>query len=289
MGKARKGGTRVGSRKDLALRLCKMALRARHANDLCFDEVKCGASYGYGVTPRVDFVAVAKSWSKMCITGYEVKVDRRDFLGDGKWGNYLNYCHRFYFACPKGLIEPSEVPSPAGLVWCSEKGARVVKATAHAPVDVSWELLYYLVLWRHENPDEETARARRAEAVAAWCNGRHFYDLGHQVDGRLRQVLLDLKAREQNLTERESNVDEALQRARQVEELAKTLGLYSWNFESALRKLSALAAREHVQSDIHVLRKFHDTLGELLSTAQGPCDEGAVVEDALQDYRLEVN
>ena len=33
----------------------------------------------------------------------EIKVSRADLLGDGKWGDYLDYCDRFFWALPPAL------------------------------------------------------------------------------------------------------------------------------------------------------------------------------------------
>ena len=33
----------------------------------------------------------------------EIKVQRADLLGDGKWPDYLDHCDRFYWAVPPGL------------------------------------------------------------------------------------------------------------------------------------------------------------------------------------------
>ncbi len=37
----------------------------------------------------------------------EIKVSRADLLGDGKWGEYLGYCDRFYWGLP-----PAFDPAP---------------------------------------------------------------------------------------------------------------------------------------------------------------------------------
>jgi hypothetical protein len=229
--------------KRSALRLCQKALQIRHAKDICFEEVKCGSHVMNGGVPRIDFIAVAKSWANLCITGYEVKVDRSDFLRDAKWDSYLPYVHRFYFACPKGLIQPTEVPDPAGLVWCTEKGARVMKATAHNPVSVSWELLYYLVLWRS---DEERAwrsrRERSAELLSEWLEKKKgFESLGYRVGERIREKIEDLARREREILKREQAVEQATKQREQLEELAGACGVDIWSFEYMLRDLKHMA------------------------------------------------
>ena len=67
--------------------------------------------------------------------GFEIKVSHSDFLREkrevergGYWfgevhparrkcDRYLKYCHLFYYVCPEGIIQPSEIEDPAGLLW----------------------------------------------------------------------------------------------------------------------------------------------------------------------------
>ena len=68
-------------------------------------------SWGSG---RFDLLTV--NLSDWVIRGYEIKVNRSDFVGDRKWQHYLPYVHFFYFASPKGLIDPAELPAEIGLL-----------------------------------------------------------------------------------------------------------------------------------------------------------------------------
>ena len=79
---------------------------------------------------RVDMFTVKPSWHPLP-TIYEVKISRADYKRDEKWRLYLPYCQRFYYAAPKGLLDPSEIDKEAGLVTVApdgtvaiEKGAR---------------------------------------------------------------------------------------------------------------------------------------------------------------------
>lgn len=47
---------------------------------------------------------------------FEVKSCRQDFISDKKWDKYLPFATHFYFAAPKGVIQPSELPNGIGLV-----------------------------------------------------------------------------------------------------------------------------------------------------------------------------
>jgi len=99
----------------------KKLLRTRHVNneDVFIEECKVGASGGMGMDNhcyRLDAWAMKKSWTNPTTWGYEIKVSRGDFLNDNKWQNYLPYCSDFYFVCPNGLIDKSELPQEVGLI-----------------------------------------------------------------------------------------------------------------------------------------------------------------------------
>ncbi|MCL6443133.1 MAG: hypothetical protein K6T83_06715 [Alicyclobacillus sp.] len=93
------------------------ALAKRHAEkDVWFTHVKNGPTHyaNPGELAILDGVAIAKSWAHPTIRGYEVKVDRGDFLRDNKWPKYLEMCHELSFVCPPGVIEPEEVADGVG-------------------------------------------------------------------------------------------------------------------------------------------------------------------------------
>lgn len=120
-------------------------LRVKHAKDVFLMECKTGPSYS-GPCPRLDAWAMNKSWAHHCCTGYEVKVSRSDFMNDEKTNEYLPFCHELYFVCPWSLIDPSEVPEYAGLMWASPNSSMVVrkkKAPKRLEVD---SMIYVYVL-----------------------------------------------------------------------------------------------------------------------------------------------
>ncbi|MBD5657758.1 MAG: MmcB family DNA repair protein, partial [Candidatus Eremiobacteraeota bacterium] len=63
---------------------------------------------------RFDVVGVSKYTRQVRI--YEVKSSRGDFLTDGKWRNYLNYCTHFAFVAPAGAIMRWELDRDVGLI-----------------------------------------------------------------------------------------------------------------------------------------------------------------------------
>ena len=88
-------------------------LLTKHEKDVCVPECKTGKSYGG--FHQMDLWTMARSWSKSKVTVYEIKVARNDFLRDDKWRSYLSFGNEFYFACPPGLIDKSELTQKTSL------------------------------------------------------------------------------------------------------------------------------------------------------------------------------
>lgn len=136
--------------------MIKAALAKRHKNDSFFTEVRTGPVFGPQSLLILDAVVIKKSWSTFWIAGYEVKSSRSDFLGDEKWRGYLPYCHEFLFVCPRGVIEPNELPKEIGLIyynpekdslWTSRRGKY---KEIDPPVDM---FRYLLMRWdKAEHP-----------------------------------------------------------------------------------------------------------------------------------------
>jgi hypothetical protein len=76
---------------------------------------------------RFDVIGIAKYTRQVRI--YEVKSSRGDFLADGKWENYLEYCTHFSFVAPAGAIFRWELARGIGLI---EYGAPAFAAMRRA-------------------------------------------------------------------------------------------------------------------------------------------------------------
>lgn len=106
----------------------------------------------------MDAIAIKQSWTKPCITGYEIKVSRSDFLRDKKWQNYQKYCHEFYFVSPPGVIKIEDLDAAGcgdvGLIYYSsdhdtlftKRRAMYRKINLRSPEVVG--MLYYLAMYR---------------------------------------------------------------------------------------------------------------------------------------------
>lgn len=77
---------------------------------------------------RADVIALDAAGE---LTIVEVKSSRADFTSDGKWGDYLGFCDRFYFAVPADF--PHELlPEDCGLIVADAYAAEILRS---APVD----------------------------------------------------------------------------------------------------------------------------------------------------------
>lgn len=147
-------------------------LARRHREDLFFEEVKDGQTWGGSGLLRIDALAIPKSWSPMRLIGYEVKVDRGDWLADTKWPAYLDVCNVLSLVCPAGVVHEQEVHDGVGLVVVNARGTglRTVRKPSCRPITPhrAFNLLLYLLMNRVVVGRPGLHQATRAERVAEW-------------------------------------------------------------------------------------------------------------------------
>jgi hypothetical protein len=98
----------------------------------------------------------------------EIKVAKADLLGDQKWGEYLDYCDRFYWAiCPTidaGLLEREAfLPQRTGLIIADQYDAEIIRPAATVTLAAA----------RRKKETERLARLamRRHSAALGWIGG----------------------------------------------------------------------------------------------------------------------
>lgn len=135
---------------------------------------KLGPSFGADANLRImDFLAIYGTWNHpLRIEGVEIKVSRKDFTADKKYVDYLPACTHFYWACPYGIIQPSDLKHGAGLMYY-DMGTRcmhVVKKAKRRPIDETaldsplGRVLYYLAMWRLFDANGLKARFSKVDA-----------------------------------------------------------------------------------------------------------------------------
>ena len=158
-------------------------LADKHYEDIFVPACKTDSSYGFGGRLfQLDAWVLRRSWvawaldkygvpvNKGATIGYEIKISRSDFTGDKKWRFYLDFCHRFFFVCPNGLIQPGELPREAGLLWTTKNGNRL-RMVKDAPVRAIkypvGPLLYALIVRSIKPPQSQCEHHR---SFLAWYN-----------------------------------------------------------------------------------------------------------------------
>ena len=72
----------------------------------------------------------------------EIKVQRGDLLGDGKWPDYLDHCDRFYWGVPPGLDRsPLEgldyKPDCCGIIVADAYDAEIIRPAPSHPLNAA--------------------------------------------------------------------------------------------------------------------------------------------------------
>lgn len=219
------------------------ALEKRHTNkqkqDLFFEHVKTGSSY-VGKPRILDAVAIKPSWTSPCITGYEIKVERSDFLRDDKWREYLPYTNEFYFAAPKGVIDESELPDEIGLLIFNPntKGFRTVKKAAWRDMEkaTAFDLLYFCLMWRGQEHKGYTNIERIEQYIAGKISAR---DLSYYFKSKLLEELKTANDKVRSYEYRQDQWERDSEEIRKIREmlLAANIG---HNYESVVERVRML-------------------------------------------------
>lgn len=225
----------------------KEVLRKKHQGETFLTEVKTGPTLVQGKSDlqKLDALAIKPSWSNPCFTAYEVKVSRSDFLRDDKWTNYLNYCHKFYWACPSGLIKPEEVAERCGLVWVNDDGGwSVRKAAVFRKIEIPWEMLYYIILYKTDEERHPFFSSRR-DFLEAYVQDKHErWKLSYHVSTKWAA---ELKAMEKKLEESQDEVSKA-QRGMAVIKVLEEFGIRFGRYHNTEFELDKL--RERLQGTV---------------------------------------
>ena len=119
---------------------------------------------------RADVVEIKPSYTRFCVSIYEIKISRADFLSDirsEKWKGYLEHCHRFYFAVPSGMVKKEEIPKEAGLIVRGETGWTTVKAANNRYGEIPYTTLLSLLFMRQRINHSKRNREAIAEFQTA--------------------------------------------------------------------------------------------------------------------------
>lgn len=251
--------------------------KATPQNEKFFAEVKTGPTTT-GEHVRLDAIWVRCSWTKPRITGFEIKVDRGDFLHDDKWPAYKTRVHRFYFVCPAGLIKPEELDPDVGLYWYyPDTGIlRVRKAAPHRDVPLDVGILYYLVQWRVE-PHRHPFFSDEREYLEAWLQDKaERRRLGQMVRSRIAERLEQAERRVQELEAEVWRLRERVRDVDRIREIAEECGINTWrpDWPEQLREAITGVHAEALMPTVRALRYEVERLERLAGIkggAEGAC------------------
>lgn len=215
------------------------ALAERHWQDFFMTEVKNGPTQ-WGSHLRMDAVAMKKSWANPCITAYEIKVSRNDFIRDDKWPGYMNYCNRFAFACPKGLIQTDELPPEVGLVWVTEDGKLKFKRhPVFRVVDIPVEFFQYIIMNKIESDRYPFFGSKEVYFKEYVENKKKITELGHKLSYKLADEIREMDRKISKLETQNEEIRKTANRQKEVERLLNKHGI-TWNSWRGETCLSAL-------------------------------------------------
>ncbi|MGM8215157.1 MmcB family DNA repair protein [Bacillaceae bacterium W0354] len=238
----------------------KHALREKHTHndDFFATEVKNGPTHlaKKGELAIIDGLAIKKSWVKPCITGYEVKVSRSDFLNDDKWPAYKNMCHRLYFVCPTGLIQPDELPDEIGLIWYNpeKKSLYTRKKSMFRDIEMPYEMLYYIIMSKLENtkhPFFDNKTEYFQEYLEDKINAKR---LGFAVGSKLIEQVAELEDKNAELKRRVNKLESKAEELQSIKDILKKHGIRPYSF-SVIEDLD-----EALSSSVprHLIRDLED-------------------------------
>lgn len=155
----------------------KFALKELHEKRNTYFITECKTCSTYFPDPQglliFDGLAITKSYTKPCITGYEIKISRSDFLQDAKWHLYLQYCNEFFFVVPKGLIKKDELPDNVGLIYYNQETdvLRTVKKALYREIKEPVGVYKYIIYSRLEE-DRIPFYENRTEYAKAYLDDK---------------------------------------------------------------------------------------------------------------------
>lgn len=255
------------------------ALAARHTKDFFMTEVKDGPTQ-FGSHYRMDAVAIKKSWANPCITAYEVKVDRQDFLRDEKWPVYLGLCNRLAFACPEGLIQKDELPREVGLYWYKGEGKpfRIIRHPMFRTVEIPESFYQYIIMCKIQS-DRWPFFDCKEEYYKEWLDGkRRGYETGINLSLKIIEKIREANEQVERANERSEMADEAVKLQTKAMKLLQDNGITwsPWNDETwvdALEKYLRTGQKGNDFQLVKAIDRARDVLNylETMKGGEGEC------------------
>lgn len=254
-------------------------LRVKHSKDVYVPE--CNTGSAWAGCRRMDAWVMPRSWAKFATIGYEIKVERSDFTRDQKWIEYLDYCHKFYFVCPGGLIKAHELPKEVGLIWVSANGKRLhtkSKASLRDPdPNKIVDIMAYILMSRTEStdpnqqpPETKADRVTQYRELIEEANARE--NLASFVNEHIHEAYKKMEDRVREAERLESNAETLREKLK--EQLGIEWDKDDWRTWEKEREIDRLAGRIpwELTRDLKLARNNIDTLIETIKEIRGEND-----------------
>lgn len=250
----------------------------RHEEEPFFTEVKNGPTQFSNHLLKLDALAFKKSWANPCMTGYEVKVDRNDFLRDIKWPGYKAYCNKLYFACPRDLIKPEELSEDVGLIYYNpEKDTIFTKKQAlFREIEIPIDMLLYLITARYSKDykDPYPFFNSRKDFFEAWLQDKtQKQELGWNVKNRMSKLVEELQEENKKLRDEKEQEEDYKSQVERAKQIMKDAGIspHYWrdewleNLREALKTKFSLPMANSIyklDAEIKVLKSMIELKGD---------------------------
>lgn len=243
----------------------KAVLAAKHAEDFFLTEVKDGPTHTRNHF-KLDALAFKKSWANPAIIGYEIKVSRSDFQRDDKWPAYLSLCNQFSFVCPKGLIDPEELPPEVGLIYYNpDKGTLYTKRKAmHRLIDEPIDMYKYIMMSKMESDRHPFFSNQREyfEALVEDKANRRY--LGYRVSEKLKQILDDYEKQVRDLQRQVDRYESDKRFEDDVKAVLQECGInLGWGWQNQLRKRLTVGVSGEITDEVNKLKQTVHRLEEM--------------------------
>ena len=232
-------------------------LARRHSGDVFVPECKTDSLRGL----RLDAWVMKKAWLHPSVTGYEIKINRSDFINDKKWQYYLPYCNEFYFVCPKGIIVPEELEENVGLLIVASTGTRLFtkRKSAYRDIDIPDKIFRHVLACRSRITKEYNSDGDNLRYWKQWLvekeESRH---VGAIVSKTIREMLYNFQSENESL-KRKMNEYDSIKRV--ISEMGiDPNDISEWSFKYQLKQLMGEGLKTEINTTIRKLQGIMDSV-----------------------------
>ncbi len=253
--------------------LIKRALAKRHTKDFFVTECKSGPTQmaERGELGIFDAIAVKKSWTQPCVTIYEVKVSRSDFLADEKWIAYKKYCNRLYFACPKGLIEAGEISTGVGLIYYNSETNELhtIKKAVFQDNPLPTNVFYYILMNKIDSDRHPFFSSNREYIERLLEDKEDRYELNYKFKSYMTEKLKKFQEELPKLTREVESYKKFSKEIENIREILRSnginLGWNSHNLDAEIKRLRGVTsipgeiegALKVISRETEIIKKFY--------------------------------